>query len=176
MAEARERGALRRLRGTPMPPWAYLAGRVTAALLIAALTVFGVAAVAVVGYGVRIEIGQLPADLVAFAVSVSCFAALGFAALTLVRRSQALTPLTLGTLLPLAFISDVFVIGADLPRTLDVVGDILPLKHAAHALGESLSSAPTGAGFAWGDLAVLSAWGAAGMLLGRRMSWQTEAG
>ncbi|MGC1213476.1 MAG: ABC transporter permease [Micromonospora sp.] len=176
VAEARERGALRRLRGTPMPPWAYLAGRVTAALLVAAATILGAAAVAVVGYGVRIEIGRLPATLTAFAVSVGCFAALGFAVLTLARRSQAITALTLGTLLPLAFISDVFVIGADLPRTLDVLGDILPLKHAAHALGEALSSASTGAGFAWGDLAVLTAWGVAGMLVARRMSWQAEAG
>ncbi|TNH30263.1 hypothetical protein FHG89_08400 [Micromonospora orduensis] len=175
VAEARERGALRRLRGTPMPPWAYLAGRVAAALLVAAATVLGAAAVAVVGYGVRIEAGRLPAALVAIAVSVGCFAALGFAVLALVRRSQAITALTLGTLLPLSFFSDVFVIGADLPKALDVLGDIFPLKHAVHALAESLSAASTGAGFAWGDLAVLAAWSVAGMLVARRMSWRAEA-
>ena len=158
-----------------MPPWAYLAGRVAAALLVAAATVLGAAAVAVVGYGVRIEAGRLPAALVAIAVSVGCFAALGFAVLALVRRSQAITALTLGTLLPLSFFSDVFVIGANLPKALDVLGDIFPLKHAVHALAESLSAGSTGAGFAWGDLAVLAAWSVAGMLVARRMSWRAEA-
>jgi ABC-type transport system involved in multi-copper enzyme maturation permease subunit len=88
IAESRERGALLRLAGTPMPRWSYLAGRVTGALAVAAVTALALFAVAIVGYGVRLEAGRLPAAVVAFLLAVCCFAALGLALLALLRGAQ----------------------------------------------------------------------------------------
>lgn len=172
IAAARERGALARLASTPMPRWAYLAGRIVAALVATTGTALALLAVAVFAFGVRLDAARLPAAAVAFVLGVACFAALGFAVLSLVRSSQAVIAVTLGTLLPLSFISDVFVIGARMPQPLAAVGDLLPLKHTVHALGAALEPGLPGTGFAWADLAVVAAWAVAGGLVARRLSWR----
>jgi ABC-type multidrug transport system permease subunit len=171
VAEARERRALARLAATPMPLWSYVAGRVVAAYLATGATAVALVAVAVAGYGVRLDMARLPAAVVAFTAGVACFATLGFAVLALVRRAQAVVALTLGLLLSLSFISDVFVIGAALPRPLALLGDVLPLKHTAHALTAALEPGLAGAGFAGWDLAVVAAWTVAGAVVARRMTW-----
>jgi ABC-type multidrug transport system permease subunit len=166
IAESRQRGALARLAGTPMPRWSYLAGRITASLIATTATACALLAVAVLGFGVRIAAARLPVAAVAFLLGVLCFAALGLAVLTLIRSSQAVIAVTLGTLLPLCYISDVFVIGARMPQPLAFIADLLPLKHTVHALGAALA----GTGFAWTDLAVVAAWAAVGTMVARRLS------
>lgn len=172
LARAREQGVLKRVRGTPVPLWAHLAGRIAAALLVALLTVVLLVAIAGIGYDMWPALGRLPATALAFATVVACFSALGFTLLTLVRSRQSLDAAALGTLLPLSFISDVFVHGARMPAPLDLLGDALPLKHAVHALDDALRSGAGSGGFAWRDLAVLALWTAGGALVARRMSWQ----
>ena len=110
---------------------------------------------------------RLAAAAAVFVVAVACFAALGFAVLAVVRRTQTVIAVTLGSLLSLSFISDVFVIGVTLPRPLEVVGNLLPLRHASHALTATV----TGGAAPWADLAVLLAWTAAGLLIARRIRW-----
>jgi len=172
IAQARERGALLRLAGTPMPRWAYLAGRVAAALAATSATALALLAVAVLGYRVPVDAARLPALAVAFLLGVFCFAALGLAVLTLVRGAQAVIAVTLGTLLPLCFISDVFVVGVAMPQPLAAIADVLPLRHTVHALRAALDPGLGGTGFAWADLGVLAAWTAAALLVARRLSWR----
>lgn len=109
---------------------------------------------------------------VAFLLGVACFAALGMAVLTLVRGAQAVIAVTLGTLLPLCFISDVFVVGVPMPQPLAAIADVLPLRHTVHALRAALDPALSGTGFAWADLGVLAAWTTVAMLVARRLSWR----
>ncbi|MCJ7725523.1 MAG: ABC transporter permease, partial [Acidimicrobiia bacterium] len=78
-AVARDAGILKRFRGTPLPPWSYLAGRVGSAMWIAALAVVTMVGVGMAAYGLEIQATSLPAALVTFAVGVACFAALGVA-------------------------------------------------------------------------------------------------
>ncbi|MEV1143787.1 ABC transporter permease [Micromonospora sp. NPDC049799] len=164
VAEARERGVLRRMRGTPMPEWAYVAGRVGAMGAVVATIAALSTTVAVTGYGVDVRPARLPALVAVLAIGTGCFGALGFALLGLARRGQTVTAVALGTLLPLGFISDVFVVGAQMPAVLATVGDVLPLTHLVHALDDTLAGT-AGSAPAWGDLAVLAAWGAAGLIV-----------
>jgi ABC-type multidrug transport system permease subunit len=168
IAQARERRALARLAATPMPFWAYVTGRVTVGLAATTATAIALVAVAVLGFGVRVDPARLPTLILVFVAAVACFAVLGFAVLAVAHRAQTVIAVTLGSLLSLSFISDVFVVGARLPRVLDVVGDLLPLKHAAHAMAAAFA---VGGGFPGADLAVLVAWTAAGLLLARRVRW-----
>ncbi len=80
----------------------------------------------------------MPALAAVRAVGVASFGALGFAVLGLVRWAQAFTAVALGTLLPLGFISDVFVVGARMPAVLATAGDVLPVKHLVHVLDDTL--------------------------------------
>lgn len=170
VAEARERGVLKRLRGTPVPAWSYAAGRFVAVLLMSSITLVLLGVTAAV-MGVRIPLNRVVDGVLVVLVSTACFAALGLALLTVVRRAQAAIAVSLGTLLPVAFFSGVFVVGADLPRTLEVAGNVLPLKHAAQALAWAVR--PERSAYPWLDLAVLGAWLVVGAVAARRLSWES---
>ena len=57
---AREDGRLKRGRGTPMPAWVFIAGRVGNSIVVALLMLALLAAIGRVLYGVAIPWGQLP--------------------------------------------------------------------------------------------------------------------
>ncbi|MBO4206778.1 ABC transporter permease [Micromonospora echinofusca] len=170
VAYARDQGILQRLRGTPLPLGWYLAGRIGAALLVSLLTTVLLVVVAVAFLDVRLDPGRLPAVLVAVLLGVACFAALGLAVASLLPSARSLTAVTLGTLLPLSFVSDVFPVGGDapLPGWLATTGDLFPLGHLSAALLTATRPAVAGAGFAWAHLAVVAGWTVAALLVALR--------
>ena len=58
VVDDRAHRVLKRLRGTPLPPWAYIAGRIGAALVLGLLTVLLVFGVGAVLFGVRVGPGR----------------------------------------------------------------------------------------------------------------------
>ncbi|WP_447925070.1 ABC transporter permease [Georgenia muralis] len=175
LAEDRERGALKRVRGTPLPTWAMLAGRVVGALVVALLTLVLIAVLARVMFAAPLQPGWAVA-LGTFVLAAVCFAVLGIAVASLVRSAQGAVGVALGTLLPLAFISDIFVVGVAYPPVVDAIGWFFPLRHAARAMTDAV--APGAAGPAWAHLAVLAAWTVTGVVvLALRFRWEPhEAG
>jgi ABC-type multidrug transport system permease subunit len=173
LAEARDALVLKREHATPLPLWALLVGRGVGAVWVALLTLAAVWGLATVMYRVPLP-PTWPAALVTFLASTTCFAVLGLALVALVRSAQALIGVALGTLLPLSFISDVFVVGAAFPPVLDGAAWVFPLRHATRAMTEA---AAAGSGFAPGHLAVLAAWTLAGLaVIVWRFSWVPRDG
>src|SRR5665811_586749 len=76
-AIARDNGILKRVRGTPLPPWIYIAGRIGSSVWIAAIAVVVMMAVGVIFYGVEVPVAGLPTAIIAFIIGVSAFAAMG---------------------------------------------------------------------------------------------------
>lgn len=172
VAGDREEGLLKRLRGTPLPAWAYLAGRILSAAWTALLSVALLVAVGAALYGVDVVWTKVPAALLTLAVAIPSLAALGLAVTALVGRVETVGVVTNGLLIPVAFISGVFMTG-DLPGWLDRVASLLPLKHFVDALSETFNPFTAGLGFRWADLGVLLAWGAGGALVaGRFFRWE----
>src|SRR6516165_5972453 len=68
-------------------------------------------------------------------------------------------PLTQAVMLPLYFISGVFVAASVLPQWLIDVADVFPVRHLAAALLTAYNPNTTGAGFAGTDLLIVAAWG-----------------
>ena len=163
---------LKRTGGTPLPAGALLVGRVVGALAVALIT--GVAIVVLAAVVFRpVRPPGLAAAAVVLVLAAVCFAVLGLAVMTFVHSAQALTGVTLGTLLPLAFVSDIFILGASFPPVLEAVSWFFPLRHASAAMSEALAPSITGTGLAWTHLAVLLAWTVAGALvLARRFGWE----
>jgi len=170
---ARDLGVLKRMRGTPLPPWAYIFGRLGQALLVSVLMVVIVTVVGAVAYGTQVPESTLPGFLVTLLVGSLSFCALGLALTAVIPNADAAPAVTNATILPLLFVSNVFVPLQDPPEWLAIVGDIFPVKHFAAALQTAFHPDTTGAGFEWGHLAVIAAWGVAGTLLAVRFfSWE----
>ena len=174
LASRRELGILKRVRGTPLPPWVYLGGVVLSAVWIAALGVVAMVVLGVAVYGVNIEAAKVPAMLVTFVVGAASFAALGLALASVARSVSMAVPMANATLLPIAFISNIFVpFGTDTPGWLDLLGDIFPLKHFGLAFGEAMNPFSNAPAFEWQRLGVLLIWLAAGAAVAAwKFSWE----
>ncbi|MBC7291336.1 MAG: ABC transporter permease, partial [Actinotalea sp.] len=171
LAEDRERGVLKRLRGTPVPGPALLAGRVVAALVVALLTLLAAWVLAMVMYGAGVPASWL-GMIGVFVVVAVCFAAVGLAVLSLVARSQSVIGVTLGTLLPLSFVSDVFMFGVTYPDWLERLTWVFPLRHATRVMTEVTG----GLGVGWEHLGVLALWTLAGLVVVLlRFRWTLES-
>src|ERR1019366_10822267 len=79
MTFAREGGFLKRLRGTPLPPWVYLTARIIHAVLVAGLLVVIAVAFSALAYGVRIPLASVPPLVVSLVIGAACFSSLGLA-------------------------------------------------------------------------------------------------
>jgi ABC-2 type transport system permease protein len=170
---ARDQGLLKRVRGTPLPPMAYLAGRVLHATLIALLLVAIVTAAGSLFYGVDIPTRTLPAFLATLAIGAACFSALGLAMTSFIPNADASPAVVNGSILPLLFISDVFIPMQDAPGWLKSLSGIFPVKHLSSALMEAFNPFTTGSGFAGWDLGVMGLWMAGGLLVAARsFSWE----
>jgi ABC-type multidrug transport system permease subunit len=168
---ARDRGLLKRLRGTPLAPWQYLAGRTTAVLWIGTLTGALVFATGILAFGVTLRVAAVPLALAIFLLGTLTLAACGYAVAAVVPSGRAMGVIGLAILLPLSFLSDIFPFGGALPDLLATVGALFPLRHFVQALTAAVD--PDGASVAWRDLGVMVLWlvGAAFVAV-RRFGWE----
>jgi len=160
----RDEGVLKRIRGTPMPAGAYLAGFIGSATLNAILQVTLVVAIGNLLYGV--DWPQNPATLVGFTLlGVICFASLGVAFSHIIPNEEAAPAYTNAVFLPVIFISGVFYSSDDLPTALRGVAEALPLKHLIDGLSEGIVGGGSDIGTA---AVVVAAWAAAALFLAVR--------
>jgi ABC-2 type transport system permease protein len=173
----RECGIYKRRRATPLPASAVIAGRA----LVAILTALGITALLLVigwaAYGASIPGRTAPAFVVDVVVGAAVFCCLGFAVASLIRTVDAAQPVVQAIVMPLSFISGVFIATSELPGWLAGTGKVFPVEHLVAALLAAYNPHTTGSGFRWGDLAVLAAWGAAGLIIAiRRFNWLPSGG
>ncbi|MGI8425519.1 MAG: ABC transporter permease [Actinomycetota bacterium] len=170
---AREQGVLKRKRGTPMPPTAYLAGRILHATAIEVLLVAIVVAAGRLFYGVAIPTHTLGAFVVTLIVGALSFSALGFAITAAVPNAEAAPAVVNAVVLPLLFISDVFLGPNQSPEWMRRIADLFPIRHYLQAMLHSYNPFENGAGYAWQDLGIVAAWGLAGIILAVRFfKWE----
>jgi ABC-2 type transport system permease protein len=170
VARLRDDGVLKRIHGTPLPLWAFLAGRVLSAVVVAFASLAITVAVGMSVYGVELVPRALPGLLTSVTVGIACFAALGLALAAVARNARAVPAIANATLLPLAFFSDIFLVG-DVPRWMAVVGSVFPLKHFANAVADGVNPTIPGAGVYPGHLAVMGVWLVIGLAVALR--WWT---
>ena len=168
----RDEGVLKRVRGTPLPPTAYLVGRMLHSALMAVLLFAIVSVAGVLFYNVEFpndKIGELVAIVVVGAFS---FTALGLAVTAIIPNADAAPPVVNATVLPLLFISDVFIPLTQAPAWLETVAKSFPIWHYAHAMLASFDPFEP-AFYERGNLLVVAGWGLAGVLLSARFfSWE----
>jgi len=172
IAGARESGVLKRLRGTPLKPSYYLAGRAASALWTALLTGGLLIVEGLLFFDLEIAGSGLLLAAAVLMLGTASITALGFLLASVVPSRKAASAVGLGILFPVSFISNVFVAG-DMPAWLDTVGSVLPLKHLAHSLVTALE--PAGPSVSWAGIAVMTGWLVVGALLAVRLfSWDNR--
>ena len=167
----RESGLLKRLRSTPLPAPVYLAAVIASMLVVFALETVALFAIGRLAFGTALphNVGSLALLVV---IGVAGFGGLGFAGASLIRSAEGSSAVVNVVLLPMAFLSGSFGPTRHLPKVLSWVADALPLKYfvelarAVYLNGEHVWSKP-------GAIAVVLAWGAAGLVVAaRRFGWE----
>lgn len=175
---AREDGRLKRGRSTPMPAWVFIAGRVGNSIVVALLMLALIAAIGNLVYGVPIPWDRLPAIVLTLVVGAAAFCCLGVALTAAIPSQDAAAPIVNALLLPLYFLSGVFIPDDQLPSGVIHFADAFPVRHFFEALFNAyVPAAAGGSGVEWGNLAAVAAWGAAGLLLAvRYFRWTPRSG
>jgi ABC-2 type transport system permease protein len=168
----RERGVLKRIRGTPLPTLSYVGG---VALNAVTNTALQIAIIVVSG---KLFFGLAwPSDwgeLVVFVVAgVVCFAALGVAFAHVIPNFESTAAYVNAVFLPVIFISGVFYDVKHVPSFLRDIADALPLKHVIDGLSGAMVNG-TGISSHLSALGVIGLWGAFGIYFAvRRFSWES---
>jgi ABC-2 type transport system permease protein len=175
LAFAKDLGQLKRLRGTPLPAWALLGGKIGHAVLIGYVLVVIVSLFGWVFYGVDLPVRTLPAVVLALTVGSATFAAIGIAIAAVVPNSDAAPAVVNGVMLPLTFISDIFIPMESTPPWLTAVANVFPLRHLALAVRTAFTPFEAGAGFEWTHVAIMAAWGIGAALVAMRyFRWEPK--
>ena len=161
----RENGELKRGRGTPLPGWVFFAGRIGNSIVVAVVMLVLIAAVGWVVYGVEVPWSRLPAVASTLAIGAMAFCALGIALTALIPSEEAAPPITNVVVLPLYFLSGVFIPETEIPNGVLHVADAFPIRHFFEAFFAAWDPNAVGAGFEWGHLGVVAAWGLGGIAL-----------
>lgn len=165
---AREQGLLKRGRGTPLPPWVFIVGRVGNAIVISAVMLVVVTLIGKLLYDAPIPWERIPAVLITLIVGATAFCCLGLAMTVIIPSREAASAITNAITLPLYFISGIFIPENEIPDGVLAFANHFPVRDFFEAFFTAYSPNTTGAGFEWGELAVVALWGLGGFLIALR--------
>lgn len=168
LAIRRATGELKRVRGTPLPPWIVLAALAAQAAILGALVSSIVLITARLWWGIALP-DPVP-FAVLLAVTTPSLAALGTAVATFIRRPENAPAATNLLLWPVAFISGTFI---PVPEgsPLHQLAQLLPVQHLNDAAIATMH--PDGAQIPWTALAVVATWGTVGAAMAiARFRWE----
>ncbi len=183
VASERDQGLLKRLYGTPLPHAAYFVGKIIQVFvcLIAEVVLLMVVGVAFFHLHLPSTPGKWWTLIWVCLLGGTACALLGLGVSSLARSARSASPIITLPFLVLEFISGIFVPFSDVPRGLQVVAAIFPLKWMAQGLRSVFLPAQAAMlepAHSWelGRVAlVLAVWVAAGLVLCiRTFRWQSR--
>ncbi|MEU5787565.1 ABC transporter permease [Micromonospora purpureochromogenes] len=169
----RDRGVLKRYRGTPMPKWVWFAGKVIMVVAIGVAETALLLAVAVTLFD--LDLPGTAATWFTFGwvsvLGVTACTLCGIAISSLARTARSGSAVVTPVALVLQFISGVFFVFTELPAWMQQVAALFPLKWMCQGLRavflpESFGAQEPGGSFELGRVAlVLAAWCVIGLVL-----------
>ncbi len=168
----REVGIYKRRRATPVSASAIIGARALVSAISAVVLTFLLSVIGWIAFDAHLTARTTPAFLVMVLLGAAAFCCLGFALASVVSNADAAQPVVMAVVLPLCFISGVFVPVMELPRWLRDVGQVFPVHALADGLLRAYNPHTAGSGFDAADLLVLTAWGVGGIIIAvRRFTW-----
>jgi ABC-2 type transport system permease protein len=168
----REQGVLKRRRATPVPAVVLIGGQALSTVVTTAVTAAILLAIAKLAYGVGFAGPAILAIACTALIGTFAFACIGYAVSGMVGSQDAAQPTVQMTMLPLWFISGVFIPIANLSTGLKDVADVFPVQHLANSLHMASVHTNFGASISGTDIVVLAIWAAAAAgFAAWRFSW-----
>jgi ABC-2 type transport system permease protein len=168
----REEGILKRRRATPVPAWVLIAGRTLTAVCTSLAVVAVLIAVGRFVFGVSLRLAAVPGIAFTVVAGSITFCVLGYGFSTFIRNEDAAQPMVQAAMLPLYFISGVFIARSTIPDWMQHLASVFPVYHLANGLHSAYDPAATGVGILWSDIGVLAIWAAIGLVVALwRFSW-----
>ncbi len=136
IADERDQGLLKRLHGTPMPPSAYLAGKIGMVLVLGLCQTALTLVTAVLFFGV--ELPTEPSRWLTFAwvyvLGTAAGSVLGIGVSALPRSAQEANAVITPIVIVLQFVSGVYFVFGDLPGWMQSIASVFPLKWLAQGM------------------------------------------
>ena len=162
----REDGVLKRLRGTPLPPWAFVV-----AVIASTILVYAIEAVSLVVLGRLLFDIPFPDRWLSLVLTLLlgglAFAALGLGLTGVIRSAEGSSAVVNAIYLPMAFISGSFFSATAFPPYIEAIADVLPLTYFIELTRDVLLKNED----IWSHgtaVAVIAAWGVAGAVAALR--------
>jgi ABC-2 type transport system permease protein len=172
----RERGQLKRYRGTPMPPWTFIVGQVGRATAQALAMATLLLAVGAIAYGIPVPGSTFPAFVLYVVLGTATLCSLGIALTAFTPTVDSASTIAPFSVVMLAFFSGIWIPVDQLPNWLETVGKVFPLYHLALGLQTSLAPGASGSGVEFENVLVLALWALAGArIASRRFRWEPLA-
>jgi len=171
----RDAGILKRIDGSPLPKRSFMASRMLQSFGVAVILVAITAAFGRAFYSAKVPTGTSLVDfLVMLVVGAASFCALGLAITAVIPNADAATPIIQASILPLLFLSGIFIpFSNSTPSWIMWTAKVFPVWHFAKGMLAGFVGTP----FHWSDVAVVAAWGLAGLLMAVRFfSWEPRTG
>src|ERR1700730_18687813 len=133
LVQQKQTGVLRRLMATPMRVSEFLGAQVTTRLIMAALQVVILLAVGIIGFHFHLA-GNILELLVACFLGSAIFISVGFAISGYAKDEQTVPALANIIVLPMMFLSGIFIPRDGMPGWLHTVTNFLPLTYVTDAI------------------------------------------
>jgi ABC-2 type transport system permease protein len=167
----RDSGVLKRIRGTPLPPWVFMAGNIGSSLVVSAILTVLTTVVGVAFYGVSFP-GRYGAFVLTLVVGAFCFCSLGLAITALIPVATASPAIVNGLLFPILFISGTF-FPVDSGSWLARIASVFPIRHFEEAVFTVFDPRVQGSGVRVDALLVMLVWGTAAVVFAvRGFRWE----
>ena len=168
----RETGVLKRRRATPVPATVLIGGQALSTVATTALTSAILLLIAKLAYGVGMAAPAILAIACTALVGTFCFACIGYAVSGMIGSQDAAQPTVQMTMLPLWFISGVFIPVTNLSRGLKDLANVFPVQHLANSLHLASVHSSFASSISGLDMVVLAVWAAgAAAFCAWRFSW-----
>jgi ABC-2 type transport system permease protein len=161
----RDQGILKRMQGTPLPRWAYVAARIGSTIVIVAAITTVTLTIGAVAYGVHIRLSTLPGLIATLVLGTAVFTTLGIGVTRLISSAEVAPVIVNLLVLPLTFISSIWFPTNTMPKGLVDVAKVFPIRPLADGLQYAFNPHTTGAGFNGADIRSLAIWAAVGVFL-----------
>jgi ABC-2 type transport system permease protein len=163
LVAAREDGVLRRWHGSPLPAWAYFAGKLLAAVLIADISGAILVYIGRSMAGLHLSTHAVLGLLAVGSLGALALAATGTAATVLISTAQSAQPMLMLTYIPVIVLSGGFGAVQGLPTWLNKAVTYLPVQPVVDSATRVMEHS-SGTFMTTHDWAVLAGWTVGGLL------------